>query len=325
MNATDNQAARAYLAAVREALAGLPADEVADITEELREHLTDVVDELGADADAEALVARLGPPRDYAAELRVAAGLEVAAASASSSRPGFWRRLGRLVVAGAGFGAVAGVLVGIVLSGYGVHPFVYLGAALAVVAGATTVLLGTGGADIPDELRRVPGADRVAGGYRWLQARPWGPGAIAFVTSLRPAWWAVRALVVGAVVVIAGGGGLAAGAVVAALALLGSVWLGRRSESGSVLGRARLGVHVLNIAAGLAGIYALAAVTENGWSTPTEYVGYTDTYPEPGLYDENGEPVSNIFAYGPDGTMLENVRLYDQLGRPLDLDRKSTV
>jgi hypothetical protein len=34
----------------------------------------------------------------------------------------------------------------------------------------------------------------------------------------------------------------------------------------------------------------------------------------------NREPVSNIFAYGPDGTLLTDVRLYDQSGVPLGND-----
>lgn len=64
-------AAQAYLTAVREELADLPADERAELLEDLELHLT-ALEEEGRD---EPLTARLGSAADYAAELRAAAGL----------------------------------------------------------------------------------------------------------------------------------------------------------------------------------------------------------------------------------------------------------
>jgi hypothetical protein len=65
-----------YLAAVGHNLAGIPTDERHEILEEVAEHLADVAAELGPDADAAALVARLGTAKAYAAELRAAAGYD---------------------------------------------------------------------------------------------------------------------------------------------------------------------------------------------------------------------------------------------------------
>ena len=64
-------AAQAYLAAVQAELADLPADERAELLEDLEQHLT-ALEEEGCD---QPLIARLGPPAEYAAELRAAAGL----------------------------------------------------------------------------------------------------------------------------------------------------------------------------------------------------------------------------------------------------------
>ena len=71
---TASPAAEEYLDGVRAALADLPAPEVAEILDDVRAHLADLTAELGGAADLAALTARLGPPSEYAAELRAAAG-----------------------------------------------------------------------------------------------------------------------------------------------------------------------------------------------------------------------------------------------------------
>ena len=80
---TDPEVA-AYARRVRQALADVPAARLEELLEDLEEHLVEVASETpGPLAD------RLGPPEDYAAELRRAAGL--AEAPAGSARTG-WRR-----------------------------------------------------------------------------------------------------------------------------------------------------------------------------------------------------------------------------------------
>ncbi|RBY78044.1 hypothetical protein DQ239_10135 [Blastococcus sp. TF02-09] len=61
---------RAYAAQVRSALADVPAERLAELLEDLEGHLVEVAAEGG-----EPLAVRLGPPAEYAAELRRAAGL----------------------------------------------------------------------------------------------------------------------------------------------------------------------------------------------------------------------------------------------------------
>ena len=61
-----------YLAAVREALDDLPATERDDLLAEVEPSLLEAASETGGNVSA-----RLGPAEDFAAELRMAAGLQV--------------------------------------------------------------------------------------------------------------------------------------------------------------------------------------------------------------------------------------------------------
>lgn len=82
-----------YLSAVRAALADLPAEERDDLLVEVEASLADAA----AESDAP-VAARLGPPDEFAAELRTAAGLHPGPAAASTKREGFLvsvRRLAR--------------------------------------------------------------------------------------------------------------------------------------------------------------------------------------------------------------------------------------
>ncbi|MDX6513917.1 MAG: hypothetical protein QOE36_3421 [Gaiellaceae bacterium] len=71
-----------YLAAVREALADLPAEERDDLLAEVTGSLLDTAGE-----SERPITARLGPPEEFAAELRAAAGLEPA--GSEPKRDGF--------------------------------------------------------------------------------------------------------------------------------------------------------------------------------------------------------------------------------------------
>ena len=78
---------REYAAAVRAALADVPAD----LLDDLEEHLAEVA------ADGEgSLASRLGPPADYARELRTAAGLPVGEEATAGARAGGAKLIGRL-------------------------------------------------------------------------------------------------------------------------------------------------------------------------------------------------------------------------------------
>lgn len=74
---------RAYARQVRAALADVPAERLTELLEDLEEHLVEVAAEGG-----EPLAVRLGPPAEYAAELRRAAGLaEPVAAGTPAGAP----------------------------------------------------------------------------------------------------------------------------------------------------------------------------------------------------------------------------------------------
>jgi len=76
-----------YASAVRDALADLPPTEREEVCEDLDGYLADVMEELGEDAPPGALLARLGPPEAYAAELRAAAGYPSATDADALARP----------------------------------------------------------------------------------------------------------------------------------------------------------------------------------------------------------------------------------------------
>jgi len=86
---------RAYARQVRAALADVPADRLTELLDDLEEHLVEVAAEGG-----EPLAVRLGPPAEYAAELRRAAGLaepsEPPVAAHASWRTGMSASLDRL-------------------------------------------------------------------------------------------------------------------------------------------------------------------------------------------------------------------------------------
>jgi hypothetical protein len=86
---------RAYARQVRAALADVPAERLTELLDDLEEHLVEVAAEGG-----EPLAVRLGPPAEYAAELRRAAGLaeatEPTGGAATSWSTGMTARLDRL-------------------------------------------------------------------------------------------------------------------------------------------------------------------------------------------------------------------------------------
>jgi hypothetical protein len=77
---TENAEVAGYLAAIREALDDLPAEERDDLIEDLEAHLYEVLAESGGAT----LEVSLGSPTAYAAELRASAGLDPAAGGDAS-------------------------------------------------------------------------------------------------------------------------------------------------------------------------------------------------------------------------------------------------
>ena len=326
MNTTLSPAA-AYVDAVRTALADLPADDLAEIVDDIRDHVEQVSAELGDDATPAALEARLGTPGDYAAELRSAAGYPPAPGAATASR-----RSSRLPRGLATWCLrIAVVLTAVALleafftGRYGgalVLAFVaWLAAALVgLVWFAREQSSGTARASLGD----LPDVHRLDVLVRWLRSHPIGAATVETIIALRPAWWIARAWIA---VELLGFFFLAqwfplprfpGAPLVFVIAVVISVWLGRRAA-----GHRQTSVeHALVLLGNVVAVLALAAafgslarvgvvfVSEEG---QPEEVGNIAEYP-PGAYREDGTPITNLYPSGPDGRLLEDVRLYDPDG-----------
>ena len=153
-------------------------------------------------------------------------------------------------------------------------------------------------------------------------AQPWLASAWAFCRTLRPAWWVLRGVLVAAAVV----GALGAGSSVGAVVLLGlpfavaSVLLGRWGSSGHrgrVAGRqGRVVLVLVNVVVVWAGAAALAGAGDG-----SSYVDSSYAPPYPAGLSVDGEPVGNLYVYDAEGHRLSDVRVFDDRGRSVVLDR----
>jgi hypothetical protein len=240
-----------YLKEMVPYLSAVPADERADLLEDLAQHLREIAAEPGAP-----LADRLGSPEEYAAELLASAG--VAATSVDGGR----RRAFR----------------------------------------ARSAALVTKGREsrVGQEVTRL-----------W--------------PVLRPAWWVARGyLAVGLLVLLTRGGNpgfplphLLGSSVVGLLAILLaiplSVRLGERSFSGARRW-AIIGANVVLIVVAL----VLVGKVDDGQVSYVQ-VGGAQTFGNGTcLTNSAGQPITNLYAYGPDGNLLNPVLLYDQNGQPID-------
>jgi hypothetical protein len=175
-------------------------------------------------------------------------------------------------------------------------------------------------------LGELPDARRMNGLIRWLRGNSVGAAVVETIIALRPAWWIARAWIA---VELVGMFFLAqwfplptfTGApLVFALAVVISVWLGRRAASH----RQTSGEHVFVLLGNVVAVLGLAAVI--GTLANRDVLGNDDEFYREdaallgavpiGAFHEDGTPITNLYPYGADGRLLENVRLYDQDGRP---------
>jgi uncharacterized membrane protein len=326
MNTTVSPAA-SYVDAVRTALADLPADDLVEIMDDVRDHIDQIAAELGDDLSTEALEQRLGSPADYAAELRSAAGYPPGADTIRYSRrpPRLSRELATWCVRIAVVLTAVALLEAFVTGRYGGALFLAFVAWLAAALLGLVWMIRGRSSGIAASLGDLPDVRRLDGLTRWLRRHPLGAAVVETVIALRPAWWIVRAWI--AVELI----GLFVAAewfplpafpgapLLFAVALVISVLLGRRAaarrQTSVEYGLVLLGnvVAVLAMAAifgRLAG--GVLVLGDDGAPEDAGYIGYFS----PGAYHEDGSPITNLYPYGPDGRLLENVRLYDQDGRP---------
>ncbi|MFF3665112.1 HAAS signaling domain-containing protein [Microtetraspora malaysiensis] len=180
---------------------------------------------------------------------------------------------------------------------------------------------------------RVRVADRVtdrglalvgAAHTRLLRLTPYRQ-LVAFLPELRPAWWAVRGYAAAVVVLsIVGQRRLIPDDPVAwvftLLLVWASVWLGRRTVAGAGSGWRRVPLILTNVVAAWAVLVGMAAAGHTGGYASSTELGAPPSVEVRNTATFDGGGIYNILPYAEDGTVLKNVRLYDQDGRPLVLD-----
>jgi hypothetical protein len=162
---------------------------------------------------------------------------------------------------------------------------------------------------LPQELRR-----------RWellLRTRPLIASVVEFFVVLRPAWWVLRGLVVWVLLVGLLGAGTNLWPLAVVLVVL-SVQLGR----GRMLARAwvRGSLRVVSAIAIIAAPFVAISLVHT-WDNAmwqATYYEEAQQYPSGGL-TQGGQQIDNIFAYDAQGNPIDQVQLFDQDGRPLNV------
>ncbi|MFD7153657.1 hypothetical protein ACFV9C_03610 [Kribbella sp. NPDC059898] len=315
-------AAAIYLAQVRSELSDLPPGELEDVLQDVGGHLSEVAGEFGTEPTIGQLQDRLGTPRQYADELRTAAGYPPRTGPAGQSHKdrldAGWNALRWGLIAatvGPFFIAVAifawsrretsffGLL------GFGI---LFAAAFLGVVA-----LHGNDPKVVLDTPQGTRGATAVRG---WIDQIP--PNIRHELRTIgQPIWWVARGMI--------GAGGFFALFGAPAVTVVGafagaavSIWMGRRTQQD---GRWLWYVVPLNVVAAIAVPAFLAAAymgTSFGFLNNYQARHGSSTYnpPDNGLR-LNGTPVTNLYPFDAQGKQVD-VRLYDQDGTPIDLDRQ---
>ena len=322
-NSTPDPVTTAYIGSVRDELADLPDDVRVDLMDDVVEHVTAVAGEY-TDLTMTALVDRLGAPSEYALQLRDAAGLAPTSTVPDRAAEGYLRRLGRFMVTVIGIVAVAMVPLALGVPDPGP---LWAAGILGIAAAGMFAFLVRDGRQWKDELERMPGAPLLRKGRLWFTGQTWSAEAVDVTVSLRPGWWVLRGVAVALAL------GMATVSVpvifVSVVPLVAlSVWLGRRAQRQQPQGFAQVFAVTANAALALTAIGAAIGIYQQATTQSPIYVAhdpYQEVYVETSLtgdgvvYRSDGPRVTNLFPYGPDGQLIEDVWLYDQDGRPFEL------
>lgn len=291
-----------YLRRVRAALADLPADEVAEVMEDLEPHVAEVFEEAGS---AEEVERRLGTPEEYAAELRAAGGYP-AGQSGPADKPRAWRARYVLLAAAAvtGGAAVSGLAAPAWYDEDTLIP-VFL-TALAAVPALWLVLAGIvrrRDVEALPEYRRLRET-----GTRLASALPWSDR----LRDLRGAWWLARLVLLALAFLGAtrAEGGFWLIAIPATAVVL--VWAGGRVAADRRLLLVVVPANALAIGLGVAlAVQAVDPPSSDGGS----YYAVSGTS---GLaYD--GRELTTVFAVDAEGNHIPEFYLYDRNGIPLNV------
>ncbi|MCC8244069.1 HAAS signaling domain-containing protein [Saccharothrix luteola] len=296
MSTQTNTEVKHYLDAMRDALSDLPPAEVAEIMDDAGAHVVEVAEEMGDEFSAAALIDRLGTPRAYAEELRVAAGYPSPSSPAGGgARPTVLARF-----------ALWSLLAATVMAfGFAVTDGHILEAAFLVglcAAAATVVVFRQSG--LVAEIAKLPEAVAVKDSL----ARTELTGLRTWFASLRPVqpvWWIIRALLIGlgGVLVYRSDLTFLPALALAAVSLVAGP-------------KARTDRRWLWISLPATG-FALGVLLLVGG----KMVSLFDIYPvvnAPVSYNPAPQTPDNIYVFDKDGKPLTDVHLYDENGRPLN-------
>ncbi|GAB2562483.1 DUF1700 domain-containing protein [Kribbella endophytica] len=313
MNSTLTGTIATYLAQVKAELADLPPGELEDVLDDVASHLTEVAGEFEQEPTEGQLWERLGTPRQYADELRTAAGYPASTRPPEQNESAAEKALRWAIIA-----AVVGpffVLIGLLTGSPA--PIGFLGLiGLAVLFAAAYLGVRALGNNSPravlDTPRGVQGSEFVRGLIAQIP-----PNVRAELVSIgQPVWWVARGAL--------GGGGFfalfGAGAVAVVGAIAGaavSIWIGRRSQQDR---RWLWYVVPLNVIAILA-LPAVLVVGFLGGSGAFSMRNYDNGSSSPSYQNGlvlDGSPVENLYPFDEKGQQV-SVRLYTETGEAVNL------
>ncbi|GAA1537391.1 DUF1700 domain-containing protein [Kribbella lupini] len=313
MNSTLTGTIATYLAQVKAELADLPPGELEDVLDDVASHLTEVAAEFQQEPTEGQLWERLGTPRQYADELRTAAGYPASTRAPEQNESAAEKALRWGIIAGivGPFFVLIGLLTG------SPAPVGFLGLiGLTVLFVAAYLGVRALGNNSP---RAVLDTPRGAQGNEFVRGliEQIPPNVRTELISVgQPVWWVARGA-------LGGGGffalfGAGAVAVVGAIAGAGvSIWIGRRSQQDR---RWLWYVVPLNVIAILA-LPAVLVVGLLGGSGAFSMRNY-DRGSNTSAYQDglvlNGSPVENLYPFDEKGQQV-SVRLYTENGSPVNL------
>ncbi|MFF0266415.1 HAAS signaling domain-containing protein [Kribbella sp. NPDC004536] len=311
-----------YLAQLRAELSDLPPGELEDVLQDAGGHLSEVASEFGAEPTISDLQDRLGTPRQYADQLRTAAGYPPRTGPAGQTHQD------RLT---AGWGALRWGLIAATVGPFFIAVGIFawswretsffgvLGFGILFVA-AFLGIQALRGNDPRIVLETRNGARSAAALRGWIDQIP--PNIRhELVTIGQPIWWVARGMI--------GAGGFFALFGAPAVTVVGafagaavSIWIGRRTQQDA---RWLWYVVPLNVVATVA-VPAFLAAAYMGASFgflnhyQNRYGGSSAYNPPRNGLQLNGSTVTNIYPFDAQGKQVD-VRLFDQDGNPIDLDR----
>jgi uncharacterized membrane protein len=321
VNSTLTGAVAIYLAQVRAELSDLPPGELEDVLDDVAGHLTEVAGEFEREPTAQTLQERLGTPRQYADELRTAAGYPPSSGKPSGAKAAELKA-GESALRWGVIACLAGpffLIIALLGTGRDITAgFGFLGLILLAVTAYLGVRALRGYSP-----RIVLETPRGASTAAWIresidQIPPHVRSEL--VTIGQPVWWVARGAVGGAAFFLVFG----ANAVTVVGALAGaaaSIWIGRRTQQDA---RWLWYVVPLNVVATIIVPAWLATSFVGGpGSIFNNYNDYrsTNTNYTPNGLNLDGNPIVNVYPFDDQGRLV-HVRLYDQSGKPISLIRQ---